>query len=307
MKPIEEDQYIHPIAFGEYFKLIAGPKYNPDHGDFHDPIINPQVRGWYGSRHLNKDTKIPKWNPYASLKFHEAFSIYPGVEHLASEKTLKYGKPQRSSGSHKGLDIYAPVGTPVYASHDGEINTHGFAGKIPGFKIVLIGKYKGEFIRTNYVHLMQFEKTRFRFFTKKGNSSSNDYGWLNYDDFLVPQEKWQDPDRRNLLKDESYFIHYNNGILKIDQNEIDIEQALKFAKGSPVKKGEIIGFTGSSGNSYQGKHLNHLHFNLYIKDGSKVLSIPPYEDKRFKEYYTFDVSGEETSKKQDGLTSSENW
>jgi len=32
--------HFHPIAFVEQMRLL--PKYKPDHGNFHDPIINPQ-------------------------------------------------------------------------------------------------------------------------------------------------------------------------------------------------------------------------------------------------------------------------
>ncbi|WP_108869308.1 hypothetical protein [Aquimarina aquimarini] len=60
--------HFHPIAFVEHMKLITTPKYEPDHGEIHDPIVNPQVRGWYNkATYNNKDSKIGGWNPYASL------------------------------------------------------------------------------------------------------------------------------------------------------------------------------------------------------------------------------------------------
>ncbi|MEM8940423.1 MAG: M23 family metallopeptidase [Bacteroidota bacterium] len=107
---------------------------------------------------------------------------------------------------------------------------------------------------------------------------------------------------------QQYKIHYDNGILKIDQNEIDVELARSIAKeyekeddGLEVKKGQIIGYTGSTGNSYQGKKMNHLHFNAYLQ----WKSVLPYET--FKEYFGLDIEGTETSEKQDGVTPSSEW
>ncbi|MEM8940457.1 MAG: hypothetical protein AAGC64_14055, partial [Bacteroidota bacterium] len=42
-----------------------------------------------------------------------------------------------------------------------------------------------------------------------------------------------------------------------DQNEIDVELALTINENDRIKKGQIIGYTGSTGNSYQGKRRNH--------------------------------------------------
>ncbi|MFC5046164.1 hypothetical protein ACFSTE_04650 [Aquimarina hainanensis] len=174
--------------------------------------------------------------------------------------------------------------------------------KSAGFKIKLVGKYKGEHIRFNYIHLMQFEKTRFRFYNQNSNGKLGDHGWLNYNDFATTKQ-FTDPKKK-----ETYTIHYDNGILKIDQNEIDVELALNIKneydlniKTLKVKKGQIIGYTGSTGNSYQGKKANHLHFNTYIN----YKSVLPYEE--FKEYFNLDISGTETSKKQDGVTPSSKW
>ncbi|QKX06115.1 hypothetical protein HN014_14760 [Aquimarina sp. TRL1] len=142
---------------------------------------------------------------------------------------------------------------------------------------------------------MQFERTRFRFYNQNSNGKLGDHGWLNYNDFATVKQ-FTDPNKK-----ETYTIHYDNGILKIDQNEIDVELALKVTRDLDMKKGQIIGYTGSTGNSYQGKKANHLHFNTYINNKS----VLPYEE--FKEYFGLDISGGETSKKQDGVTPSSKW
>ncbi len=256
-----------------------------DHGDYHDPVINPQVRGWYNPQStINKDSNIMGWNPYGSRK------MDPKTNHLQDEKVKKYGKPQRGSGEHIGLDIYAPVGTPIYASVDGTITMHEFRRGDSGFKIKLEGKYKEQHIRFNYIHLMEFKEKQFRFHNFNGD------GWLNYEDYSTPDE-YDDPK----ITGESYMIHYTGSTLKIDSNVIDLSKARSIKRKSSVKKGQIIGYTGSTGNSHQGKKSNHLHYNVYIDWKSEL----PY--KIFKEYIGFDPTGKKTSSKQDGETSSGKW
>ncbi|MCF6350612.1 MAG: M23 family metallopeptidase [Flavobacteriaceae bacterium] len=285
--------YFHPLAWIRQMKLILGN--GGDHGDYHDPVINPQVRGWYNTDGHNPNSSIARWNPYASMKLHK------DVGHLLSDEAKKYGKPQRSSGSHNGVDLYAPVGTPVYASVDGKITMHEMTKGSSGFKIKLKGRYKEKHIRFNYIHLMQFEETKFRFYNQNSKGViGSEYGWLNYLDYNTPQ-KFNDP-----KKEETYTIHYDNGILKIDQNEIDVTLTLEIKNlidnnNSKVEKGQIIGYTGSTGNSYQGKKQNHLHYNTYVNSKGVQPTV------LFKDYINIDIEGIETNSKQDGETSSGKW
>ncbi|MFD0992989.1 hypothetical protein [Tenacibaculum geojense] len=147
---------------------------------------------------------------------------------------------------------------------------------------------------------MEFESDKFRFFNNYKNSSQvqND-GWVNYTDL---GSSYTDP-----LKNQTYNISYDGSTLQIDENFVDIDlittlnDKFKADNSLKINKGQIIGYTGSTGNSYQGKKANHLHFNTYI-DWKSVL---PYET--FKEYIGLDISGTETSKKQDGVTPSSEW
>ena len=270
-----------------------------NNSEWHDPVKNPQVRGWYNKwTNINKKSKIKGWNPYASMLINSQTS---------DEDIKKYGKPQRATGEHAGLDIYAPVGTPIYACVDGVIVYHQMYGAKAGFLTTLKGYYKGELYFFQYMHLMEIKNDRFRFYNnyKKSEKVIND-GWLDYNELNSILE---DP-----LVGETYKIFYNeqNKTLQIDKNIIDIKLAIDFTKKYneckinkkpfQVKKGDIIGYTGSTGNSYQGKNKNHLHFGVKKSNGSR---INPYE--LLKEYINLDSSGEETHRKQDGITPSGEW
>ncbi|MEM8940452.1 MAG: hypothetical protein AAGC64_14025, partial [Bacteroidota bacterium] len=98
---------------------------------------------------------------------------------------------------------------------------------------------------------MQFEETRFRFYNQNSKGEEGDYGWLKYSDFATPSV------HTDIKLSQKYNMHYDDGILKIDQNEIDVELALTINENDRIKKGQIIGYTGSTGNSYQGKRRNH--------------------------------------------------
>ena len=264
-------------------------KYNPDHSDFHDPVINPQVRGWYNkSSRINKDSNISGWNPYASM------NINKNAKHNFIDEVIKYGKPQRATGGHGGIDIYAPVGTPVYACVDGEITHHEMLSSKGGFMTQITGEYKGEKYHFQYLHLMQIEKERFRFYNNYGSKNVLNDGWLKYTELT---EELIDP-----IMKEKYKMQYSGTKIQIDNNTIDIDIAIMIEDKMMVKKGQIIGYTGSTGNSYQGKAKNHLHFG--VKDMSEK-RISPYE--LLKKHIKLDISGKETSKKQDGITPSSKW
>ncbi|MNX20844.1 Murein hydrolase activator NlpD precursor [compost metagenome] len=91
-----------------------------------NPLDKMEIRGWYST-----------WRPNDS----------------------KFGKiPTRDAGKHEGIDLYAPVGTPVRACVDGLIVFNSTAGGY-GNTVVLKGYYESKLYYFSYSHLK--EKSKF--------------------------------------------------------------------------------------------------------------------------------------------------
>jgi murein DD-endopeptidase MepM/ murein hydrolase activator NlpD len=95
---------------------------NESNSAWHNPLAKMELRGWYS------DTQ---WSPGKS-DFHG-----------------------RSGGKHDGLDLYAPVGTTVYACIDGTIT---FASDPTGYgnRTFLEGDYNGQKYFLMYAHLSEY-------------------------------------------------------------------------------------------------------------------------------------------------------
>ncbi|TRX36204.1 M23 family metallopeptidase [Flavobacterium sp. ZT3R18] len=61
----------------------------------------------------------------------------------------------RTGGKHDGLDLYAPVGTTIYAAIDGEI-TYSEDPNGYGYRTFLEGNYNGEKYFLMYCHLSEY-------------------------------------------------------------------------------------------------------------------------------------------------------
>ncbi|MFD0992991.1 M23 family metallopeptidase [Tenacibaculum geojense] len=155
-------------------------------------------------------------------------------------------------------------------------------------------KIQWENISFSILHLIKFKEEKFRFCNDYKSKTFRNKGWLNYSSL---GSVFSDP-----YNNETYKISFDGIFLEIDNNIIDVELAKNISKGKKVKKGDIIGYTGSTGNALQPKDNNHLHFGIRNQDRAR---ISPYE--MFKEYVNLDASGVETNKKQDGKTPSNQW
>lgn len=95
---------------------------NEEDSTWHQPLDTMALRGWYSET---------QWSPGKS-DFHG-----------------------RTGGKHDGLDLYAPVGTPIYASIDGTI-TYQEDPTGYGHRIFLEGNYNGQKYFLMYCHLSEY-------------------------------------------------------------------------------------------------------------------------------------------------------
>ncbi|MDL2142850.1 M23 family metallopeptidase [Flavobacterium tructae] len=108
----------------EYYESLRNGEYGRN--IWRNPLDRMELRGWYST-----------WRPNDS----------------------KFGiVPKRDKGKHEGIDLYAPVGTPVRACVDGLIVFNSTAGGY-GNTVVLKGYYESKLYYFAYSHLR--EKSKF--------------------------------------------------------------------------------------------------------------------------------------------------
>lgn len=119
--PSREDRWQNLQRMITIFKVkeCSGGK---EDSTWHQPLDTMVLRGWYSET---------QWSPGKS-DFHG-----------------------RTGGKHDGLDLYAPVGTPIYASIDGTI-TYQEDPTGYGHRIFLEGNYKGQKYFLMYCHLSEY-------------------------------------------------------------------------------------------------------------------------------------------------------
>ncbi len=245
---------------------------NPaDHGDWHDPIRNPHLRGHYK----------PGWDTGKSVV---------GRKRVQGKRqpdgTIKYFKRY-----HGGLDIYGPVGTPIYASVDGKVTRHEFQATANGCNIRFntTKEFRGNRYTILYLHMMDFitYKDRFAIGGKKGEAK-----YYKYEDYLVT-------DKITIPTSGTFEVTYNKqaNTLKIDNMVIDLNIAKKNFNGKDIKKGQVVGYVGLTGNALQDRKTSHVHLAMY-RNGKEIDPSP-----LLKDYITDDVKGE-TKNLQDGKTPS---
>ena len=123
-----EDRWSHLQRMIDIFKVTecTGNEID-DNSSWHNPLDKMELRGWYSET---------QWSPGKS-DFHG-----------------------RTGGKHDGLDLYAPVGTPVYACIDGEVTYRADPGGY-GHRTFLEGTYKGKKYYFMYCHLSEYKTGKF--------------------------------------------------------------------------------------------------------------------------------------------------
>lgn len=121
---------------GQSFDKTEPEKNSDGSSIWHHPLDKLRLRGHYGGG----------WSPKSSTN-DEAKNL-----------------PMRSN-RHYGLDLYAPVGTPIYACVDGVAQYNGGDPNGYGHRIFLKGKYKGVTYQFMYAHLSTYKPRK----VKKGD------------------------------------------------------------------------------------------------------------------------------------------
>lgn len=88
---------------------------------------------------------------YVAAAAEEGFAT-PTRDYRLSARFGQSG-PMWSSGQHTGLDFAAPVGTPIYAAHEGTVHSAGPAG---AYGNLIVIKH-GDGTRTFYAHLSEID------------------------------------------------------------------------------------------------------------------------------------------------------
>jgi predicted chitinase len=117
----ERKKYLNELKKLEIFKCNK----NQNHlsGDWHHPLDRMELRGWYKS------------------------GFYPGSSDHGDA-------PIRNSGHHDGLDLYAPIGTQIYACIEGSVHEI-YVSTTYGNTINIKGTYKGQTYYFFYAHLSE--------------------------------------------------------------------------------------------------------------------------------------------------------
>ena len=118
-------------------------------------------------RHVNAQGEVEYFTPDGqSMK--QGFSRYPvKFSHINSAFSLSRMHPiLHYSRPHKGVDLAAPMGTPIYATGDGRVQHLGYEN---GYGNVIKITHHNSLYTSVYAHLLKFKKGIFRgSFVKRG-------------------------------------------------------------------------------------------------------------------------------------------
>ena len=154
-----EVDFAREVRSGDQFSILYTAYYIDDKqvgtGDILAVSYNNRGKIHEAVRHTNARGDHDYYTPEgASLK--KAFSRYPlNFSHISSTFSLSRQHPiLHYKRPHKGIDLSAPMGTPIRATGDGRIT---FIGRQNGYGNVI--KIEHQIIYTSvYAHLLRFQK-----------------------------------------------------------------------------------------------------------------------------------------------------
>ncbi len=124
-------------------------------GDVLAVSYNSHGKTYQAIRHQTKNGKIDYFTPEGK-SVRKAFSRYPiQFSHISSSFNLSRMHPiLKKRRPHRGIDLAAPIGTPIRATSDGRISIIGYdSGYGNKIKIRHAGPYE-----SLYAHLLKFQK-----------------------------------------------------------------------------------------------------------------------------------------------------
>ncbi len=154
-----EIDFVHGVHAGDHFSLIYDAYYIGDKmvgtGDLAAISYVNNGKTIQAIRHTSRNGTTDYYTPQGN-SFKKAFSRYPiKFSHISSTFAISRNHPiLHYKRAHKGIDLAAPIGTPIQATGDGVITVidrhNGYGNMI---KIKHDGKYS-----TLYGHLLKFQK-----------------------------------------------------------------------------------------------------------------------------------------------------
>lgn len=139
---IKSDEELHRLSLtqegtGIVVEEILDPEPDPNYPDYYpSPVETNQ----------NEQIKVPRLSS-GSLQF-----IRPAKGRLSSPFGMRIHPVTRKKKMHNGIDIAAPIGTPILAAEAGVVTT---ASNLRGYGLVVYVQHNDEY-ETRYAHCSKF-------------------------------------------------------------------------------------------------------------------------------------------------------
>lgn len=151
--------FSHGVRSGDHFSIVYEAQYVKDKmvgtGEIVAVTYNSRGKTAQAVRHISANGNRDYYSPKGE-SFKKAFSRYPiKFSHISSTFTSsRYHPILRYRRAHKGIDLAAPIGTPILSTGDGVIKT---IGRHNGYGNMIEIKHDKKY-STVYGHMLKFQK-----------------------------------------------------------------------------------------------------------------------------------------------------